>query len=186
MSFLKKVGKSFSNLLSSPVGGFIDAFVGSNFYGSAQQSKQNERAFQQQRQLINEQNSYNSPYYQMQRYSQAGLNPNIIYGQISSGNQSNIAEPSTYSVGNNRLLSSVGRNLRNIYYQNANLDIQNKRLANESLHLDNENKRLDNENKRLDLLEGVQPYKSNNMQMQNLKNALDLRRDSQFFVDPKN
>lgn len=181
MSFIKKVGKSFNNLLSSPAGGFLDAFIGTNFYGSGQQSKQNERAFQMQRQLINEQNLYNSPYNQMLRYSEAGLNPNLVYGQINSGNQSNIASPSAYSAGNNRLLSSIGRNLRNIYYQNANLDLQNKRLANENVRLANEEKRLDNDARRLDLLDGVQSYKVENMKMQNALNAMNLRKKEKFF-----
>ena len=34
------------------------------------------------------QNNYNTPKKQMQRYLEAGLNPNLIYGQISNGNAS--------------------------------------------------------------------------------------------------
>ena len=41
--------------------------------------KQQEQAFNLQ--LWNLQNEYNSPLAQMQRYSEAGLNPNLIYGQ---------------------------------------------------------------------------------------------------------
>ncbi|AXH78087.1 MAG: DNA pilot protein [Microviridae sp.] len=37
-------------------------------------------------QMWNMQNEYNSPKQQMQRYSQAGLSPNLIYGQGNSGN----------------------------------------------------------------------------------------------------
>lgn len=36
--------------------------------------------------MWNRQNQYNSPAAQMQRYKDAGLNPNLIYGQGSSGN----------------------------------------------------------------------------------------------------
>lgn len=36
--------------------------------------------------MWNRQNEYNSPLAQMNRYSQAGLNPNLIYGQGNSGN----------------------------------------------------------------------------------------------------
>ena len=36
--------------------------------------------------MWNRQNQYNSPSAQMQRYKDAGLNPNLIYGQGSSGN----------------------------------------------------------------------------------------------------
>lgn len=46
-----------------------------------------------QRQMIKEQNEYNSPLQQMKRYEDAGLNPNLIYGNgtSSAGNQSEIA-----------------------------------------------------------------------------------------------
>lgn len=52
-----------------------------------------EYSFDMQRQMIQEQNEYNSPVQQMTRYQQAGLNPNLIYGngQASAGNQSEIA-----------------------------------------------------------------------------------------------
>lgn len=38
-------------------------------------------------QFIDKQNAYNTPAMQMGRYNDAGLNPNLIYGQGSSGNQ---------------------------------------------------------------------------------------------------
>lgn len=37
---------------------------------------------------VDKQNAYNSPVNQMGRFQQAGLNPNLIYGQGSPGNQS--------------------------------------------------------------------------------------------------
>lgn len=42
--------------------------------------------------LIDEQNQYNSPASQMARYQAAGLNPNLIYGQGTPGNQAQVAE----------------------------------------------------------------------------------------------
>jgi hypothetical protein len=47
----------------------------------------------QQRELINQMNEYNTPAAQMQRYKDAGLNPNLMAGQISAGNQSSSGEP---------------------------------------------------------------------------------------------
>lgn len=41
---------------------------------------------------IDKQNQYNTPAAQMQRYDQAGLNPNLIYGQGTPGNQSEISK----------------------------------------------------------------------------------------------
>lgn len=48
-------------------------------------------SYNQQKQMIAEQNAYNSPAAQMQRYQEAGLNPNLIYSQGTSGNQSQVA-----------------------------------------------------------------------------------------------
>lgn len=42
--------------------------------------------YQQNLSMWNQQNAYNSPLAQMQRYRQAGLNPNLIYGQGNNGN----------------------------------------------------------------------------------------------------
>lgn len=51
-------------------------------------------AYDQERQMIQEQNEYNSPLQQLKRYEEAGLNPNLIYGEgkASAGNQSGIAQ----------------------------------------------------------------------------------------------
>lgn len=43
-------------------------------------------AYSKDLEMWNKQNQYNSPQEQMNRYKQAGLNPNLIYGQGSSGN----------------------------------------------------------------------------------------------------
>lgn len=57
------------------------------------QMKLAEYAYQQEREMIREQNLYNSPAQQLERYKEAGLNPNLIYGEgkASAGNQSGIA-----------------------------------------------------------------------------------------------
>lgn len=41
---------------------------------------------------IDKQNAYNTPLAQMNRFDAAGLNPNLVYGQGNSGNQSGIAQ----------------------------------------------------------------------------------------------
>lgn len=55
------------------------ASAGGTMLGSLVSQRYNER-------MWNKQNEYNSPAAQMQRFSDAGLNPNLIYGQGSSGN----------------------------------------------------------------------------------------------------
>lgn len=56
------------------------------------QRKLAEYSFEQQQAMIDRQNQYNLPVNQMQRYQAAGLNPNLVYGQISPGNQQQIAK----------------------------------------------------------------------------------------------
>lgn len=49
-------------------------------------------AWKRAKQSIIDQNLYNTPESQMARFKEAGLNPNLIYGQGETGNQSRIAE----------------------------------------------------------------------------------------------
>lgn len=51
-----------------------------------------EYSYEQQRQMIREQNEYNSPLNQMARYKEAGLNPNLMFGNIENGNQAQLAK----------------------------------------------------------------------------------------------
>lgn len=82
----------------------------SNHFGVKRQYKYNQKAAQEQnrmnrenaewtleanRKLLREQLEYDSPANQMARFKAAGLNPHLIYGQGSSGNQGN-----PISIGN--------------------------------------------------------------------------------------
>lgn len=49
-------------------------------------------AYQRELELMKYQNDYNSPLNQMQRFKDAGLNPNLVYGQGSPGNM--LSKPS--------------------------------------------------------------------------------------------
>ena len=63
------------------LGGFLDGIIG----GISQSSEnQKNRAFQEK--MWNMQNEYNKPINQMARFKEAGLNPNLIYGQGNAGN----------------------------------------------------------------------------------------------------
>lgn len=73
------------------IGSFVNAGTAADInYDQIQLAKY---GYEQQREMIREQNEYNSPLQQMKRYEEAGLNPNLIYGNGSSsaGNQSEIA-----------------------------------------------------------------------------------------------
>lgn len=71
--------------------------VGSAGVASARNMKIAKYSAEFQREMINEQNRYNSPLEQIKRYQEAGLNPSLIYGDgaSSTGNQSNIARYDT-------------------------------------------------------------------------------------------
>jgi len=61
---------------------------GSTLYTNAQNKKFSQQMYDRQRADAltdwDKQNKYNSPSQQMQRYKEAGLNPNLIYGQMSN------------------------------------------------------------------------------------------------------
>lgn len=60
-----------------------------NTYNEAQ--RDNERAYNLE--MWNMQNKYNSPQEQMARFTEAGLNPHLIYGQGSTGNAGSLSSP---------------------------------------------------------------------------------------------
>lgn len=64
----------------------------SSIAGQSKQKKENRKIAEtqnlQNEKFIQAQNSYNSPVSQMARFQDAGLNPNLIYGQGNPGNQS--------------------------------------------------------------------------------------------------
>lgn len=84
--------------------GAIGAGIG--MLGSAISQRQNykyskklmELQYQQNLDLWNKQNEYNSPTAQMRRLQAAGLNPNLVYGSSVSGNSSNNTSTSLGSV----------------------------------------------------------------------------------------
>lgn len=88
--------------MSGEVAGALLGFTGSLIGGVAQENSVTKSilankelamyGYDQQKQMIREQNAYNSPAAQVQRYQEAGLNPNLIYGNIDPGNQSQIAK----------------------------------------------------------------------------------------------
>lgn len=90
--------------IASGASGAIGAGIG--MIGSAISQAQNykyskklmELQYQQNLDLWNKQNDYNSPTAQMQRLQAAGLNPNLVYGNGVSGNSSNNTSTSLGAV----------------------------------------------------------------------------------------
>lgn len=75
----------FSSILSSLSG--IGSSFSSSLAGLGLQLGSSWLNMQNMEKLIDKQNAYNTPAAQMQRFSDAGLNPNLIYGLGSNGNQ---------------------------------------------------------------------------------------------------
>lgn len=93
---------------AQPTGGGSDLVstvlqLGGMIYNNAQQRRMQQKtidankeqaryAYSQEMEMMNRMNDYNNPAAQMQRYKDAGLNPNMIYGSGggSSGNQTSI------------------------------------------------------------------------------------------------
>ena len=61
-------------------------------YNNRFNTYQNELAYKRQKEMIAAENEYNSPKNQMARYMEGGLNPNVIYGQIQPGQQTQVAQ----------------------------------------------------------------------------------------------
>lgn len=57
-----------------------------NMQNNYQNMAMQERAFEMNKEMWNTANEYNTPAAQMQRFTEAGLNPHLIYGQGNSGN----------------------------------------------------------------------------------------------------
>lgn len=82
-------------LLGTIIGGWMSARAQKkqNKFVQEQTQQQNlynremaDLEWQRNQEMWNKQNEYNAPVAQMERFGEAGLNPNLIYGQGSSGN----------------------------------------------------------------------------------------------------
>lgn len=84
----------------------------------------------------NMQNEYNSPQAQMKRFQDAGLNPNLIYGQGNAGNAGSIPVPSAQTPQFRSVVdSNVGRDA--IGAMNAFADLEIKHLQADNLKAQN-------------------------------------------------
>ena len=105
MGFFSSIGKFFSSAIGgTPVGAFMNAglnVVGNmigNSQAQANQQKQNEfnaaeaqKTRDWQEMMWNKNNEYNTPLAQVNRLQEAGLNPNLVYGNGTMQNVSPLA-----------------------------------------------------------------------------------------------
>lgn len=80
------LGNIFGQMGSSAIGGLFQLGSSALNYKYQKQLAEQQNQFNLDMWRMN--NEYNSPQAQMKRFEQAGLNPNLIYGQGTSGNSS--------------------------------------------------------------------------------------------------
>lgn len=90
-------------------------------------------------------NEYNSPASQMQRLKAAGLNPNLLYGQVTSGNASPLRPNDPYNA------KGIGDAFTKLDYQAMLTNLAKSAEEIRSLRLENEGKITDNSIKRVEL-----------------------------------
>lgn len=98
------MGSTLGALVGGPVGLYYGTQYDMMKMQNQMQNDQIERQNELNMQMWEMQNQYNSPSAQMQRYKDAGLNPNLIYGSVSNGNASSAPEI-TASVGGSNALA---------------------------------------------------------------------------------
>lgn len=143
-----------SGLLSSLAPGLIfEGFKGLLGMGSAAADSQlqyehrvklQNLAFQQQRQLINEQNEYNTPVNAMSRLSAAGLNP-YSYTGSNSGNQPSAGSPPPFpSDSSSYGLSHLSKLFDALQVKQLTENIKGQEKDNIGKDLENKGKSLEN------------------------------------------
>lgn len=128
------LGSLFSSLTGNSGGSFLGGLLNTglglagsyatSIFNTEQQEKLQDKAFANDLKMWNMQNEYNTPLAQMQRYQQAGLNPNLIYGNgvSSAGNAS--GAPSYEPVR----FHGIDLNSIMMFQQLENLNSQNRLL----------------------------------------------------------
>lgn len=150
-SGMNRIAQAGLGYLTNGVSGAIGVgsdFLDSNYnqqmqkdmanYNASQQSALNNQAFQQNLQMWNLKNQYDSPAEQMKRYEAAGLNKNLIYGQSNtSGNMPELSA-ATYDTGQYK---PVDTRMQRAQLQLA-LAEQHQRVTNQAIENDLARQRL--------------------------------------------
>lgn len=107
-------------------------------YNAQMQQGLNDRAFQQNLQMWNLKNAYDSPAEQMKRFEAAGLNKNLIYGQSNTSGSTPELSPATYNAGQYK---PVDNRIQRAQLQLA-LAEQHQRVTNQAIENDLARQRL--------------------------------------------
>lgn len=150
MSWISSAFKSVTNALGGGMTGGLLGGLGSGLLGGAfsfldgaNDYYWNRKNMDYQNNLLLKnwylQNAYNSPAEQMKRFREAGLNPNLIYGQTNMAGS--IGTPSAGGSASPISTNILAREqVRNLHAQNDNIVQQNENLKEQarSLRIDND------------------------------------------------
>lgn len=132
-----------------------------------------------QEKMWNMQNQYNSPQAQMQRLKSAGLNPDLMYSQGTTGIAQGISEPSQATMQAPQLqgldTSSLVQSIQNEHLLQGQLDLL--RSQKDNVDADTHGKDVDNQNKQLgyDLQFDEARYRIRRMQSDIDKQTQDIQ-----------
>jgi hypothetical protein len=99
------------------------ASIGTSLFNTGSTVLTNKQNYNNSVKLWNMQNAYNTPKQQMQRYKEAGLNPNLIY------NQQNIAQP----IRSTDYVAPQLPDFQGVLAKSSQIKLQNQQLANAEL-----------------------------------------------------
>jgi len=135
--------------------------LGSTFYTTAWNKRESQRQRDWNEAMWHKSNEYNSPAAQMERFREAGLNPNMIYGQGNPGNAGQVPsyERASMQTPNIDLLGSyMGYKKMGVEISNMEADTQLKERDQTIKFLQAIGLEVDNEQQALNLLKSLELY----------------------------
>lgn len=79
------------------------------------QIEENQKDRDWQEKMWNKSNEYNDPSQQLQRYKEAGLNPNLVFGQGGSSIAAQFGAPSSHNIGTSPQYGDALKGLGNVF-----------------------------------------------------------------------
>jgi len=126
--------------------------IGSQNRTNQRQQSYNQQMYDRQRADAladwNMQNTYNSPSQQMQRFKEAGLNPNLIYGQMTNSPVIRSTDQKAPDFVAPKLDTNIGANALMNYYsiKGTEAQIKQQEASTELIKQQAQGKKLENEN----------------------------------------
>lgn len=128
MGWKKLIGETVGSAVGYYFGGTAGAAAGKKLLGGVGKQmdadRDRKRTEEKELSLWNMQNEYNSPAAQMERYVQAGLNPNLIAGSLGSGTAGSVGSAHSSEIDNDLDLVGAYEDIRQRDAMTQNLHAQ--------------------------------------------------------------